>query len=99
MLILELDILFLVRNSRSLSKPDIFNPTSKTLRAPADNNRGLQLAPFNHTGTSAKIKIISFYADKNLNTKEFSQEIKDRLGHANNASYKLEQPLHSLDNT
>lgn len=34
----------------------------------------------------------------NYNLEYLSQEIKDRLGYANNASYKLEQPLNSLDN-
>ena len=70
MLILELDILFLVRNSRSLSKPDIFNPTSKTLRAPATNSRSLQLAPFNRVGTPAKDEIITFFSNRNLKTNE-----------------------------
>lgn len=58
----------LITNSRSLSKPDIFNPTSKTLRAPATDSRSLQLAPFNHTGTSAKDEIITFYSNRNLKT-------------------------------
>ena len=58
----------LVTDSRSLSKPDIFNPTSKTLRAPATDSRSLQLAPFNHTGTPAKDEIITFYSNRNLKT-------------------------------
>lgn len=58
----------LITNSRSLSKPDIFNPTSKTLRAPATDSRSLQLAPFNHTGTPAKDEIITFYSNRNLKT-------------------------------
>ena len=58
----------LVTDSRSLSGPDIFNPTSKTLRAPATNSRSLQLAPFNHTGTPAKDEIITFYSNRNLKT-------------------------------
>lgn len=58
----------LITNSRSLSKPDIFNPTSKTLRAPATDSRSLQLAPFNHTGTSARDEIITFFSNRNLKT-------------------------------
>nr|WP_321310691.1 LPD23 domain-containing protein [uncultured Campylobacter sp.] len=58
----------LITNSRSLSKPDIFNPTSKTLRAPATNSRSLQLAPFNRVGTSARDEIITFYSNRNLKT-------------------------------
>ena len=58
----------LITNSRSLSKPDIFNPTSKTLRAPATDSRSLQLAPFNRVGTSAKDEIITFYSNRNLKT-------------------------------
>ncbi|MDY5466728.1 MAG: LPD23 domain-containing protein, partial [Campylobacter sp.] len=58
----------LVTDSRSLSKPDIFNPTSKTLRAPATDSRSLQLAPFNRVGTPAKDEIITFYSNRNLKT-------------------------------
>ncbi|MDY4446155.1 hypothetical protein [Campylobacter sp.] len=58
----------LITNSRSLSKPDIFNPTSKTLRAPATDSRSLQLAPFNRVGTPAKDEIITFYSNRNLKT-------------------------------
>lgn len=58
----------LITNSRSLSGPDIFNPTSKTLRAPATDSRSLQLAPFNHTGTPAKDEIITFFSNRNLKT-------------------------------
>lgn len=58
----------LITNSRSLSKPDIFNPTSKTLRAPAADSRSLQLAPFNRVGTPAKDEIITFYSNRNLKT-------------------------------
>lgn len=58
----------LITNSRSLSGSDIFNPTSKTLRAPATDSRSLQLAPFNHTGTPAKDEIITFYSNRNLKT-------------------------------
>ena len=58
----------LITNSRSLSKPDIFNPTSKTLRAPATDSRSLQLAPFNRVGTSARDEIITFFSNRNLKT-------------------------------
>ena len=58
----------LVTDSRSLSGSDIFNPTSKTLRAPATDSRSLQLAPFNHTGTSARDEIITFFSNRNLKT-------------------------------
>ena len=58
----------LITNSRSLSGSDIFNPTSKTLRAPATDSRSLQLAPFNHTGTPAMDEIITFYSNRNLKT-------------------------------
>ena len=60
----------LVTDSRSLSGSDIFNPTSKTLRAPATNSRSLQLAPFNRVGTSAKDEIITFFSNRNLKTNE-----------------------------
>lgn len=60
----------LITNSRSLSKPDIFNPTSKTLRAPATDSRSLQLAPFNRVGTSARDEIITFFSNRNLKTNE-----------------------------
>ena len=60
----------LITNSRSLSKPDIFNPTSKTLRAPATDSRSLQLAPFNRVGTPAKDEIITFFSNRNLKTNE-----------------------------
>ena len=60
----------LITNSRSLSGSDIFNPTSKTLRAPATNSRSLQLAPFNRVGTSAKDEIITFFSNRNLKTNE-----------------------------
>ena len=58
----------LVTDSRSLSGSDIFNPTSKTLRAPATNSRSLQLAPFNRVGTSARDEIITFFSNRNLKT-------------------------------
>ena len=58
----------LVTDSRSLSGSDIFNPTSKTLRAPATNSRSLQLAPFNRVGTPAKDEIITFFSNRNLKT-------------------------------
>ena len=60
----------LVTDSRSLSGSDIFNPTSKTLRAPATNSRSLQLAPFNRVGTPAKDEIITFFSNRNLKTNE-----------------------------
>ena len=60
----------LVTDSRSLSGSDIFNPTSKTLRAPATNSRSLQLAPFNRVGTSARDEIITFFSNRNLKTNE-----------------------------
>lgn len=60
----------LITNSRSLSGPDIFNPTSKTLRAPATDSRSLQLAPFNRVGTSARDEIITFFSNRNLKTNE-----------------------------
>lgn len=60
----------LITDSRSLSKPDIFNPTSKTLRAPATDSRSLQLAPFNRVGTSARDEIITFFSNRNLKTNE-----------------------------
>lgn len=60
----------LITNSRSLSGPDIFNPTSKTLRAPATDSRSLQLAPFNRVGTPAKDEIITFFSNRNLKTNE-----------------------------